>query len=168
MFGWLKLLNPRNLQKEVDVYGYHFSWKSHISVILFAGAASLALGALFQLTLPRLMVALAAAGILLPILILDMYRKMYEQKRFADAVTYMEQMLYAFQKSGKIITALRETGEIFEDGQMRRTVDEAVAYLERGEAASEEGLFREALGIIETSYQCPKIRVVHELLLNEE
>ena len=54
MFGWLKLLNPRNLQKEVDVYGYHFSWKSHISVILFAGAASLALGALFQLTLPGL------------------------------------------------------------------------------------------------------------------
>lgn len=26
---------------------------------------------------------------------------MYEQKRFADAATYMEQMLYAFQKQEK-------------------------------------------------------------------
>lgn len=168
MFGWLKLLNPKNLAKEVDVYGYHFSWKSHVSVIVLALSGSLAVGALFQLNTPFLAVILAAAILMLPVLILDMYRKMYEQKRFADAATYMEQMLYAFQKNGKIISALKETREIFEDGQMRRTIGEAVAYLERGKAEADGGLFAEALGMIEKVYECPKMRVIHELLLNEE
>ena len=34
-FQKLKLLNPKNLAAEVHVYGYNFSWKAHMLVVLY-------------------------------------------------------------------------------------------------------------------------------------
>lgn len=153
----LKLLNPKNLEKEVRVYGYHFSWKSHLLLVFAALAGISAVGVLFQLRPALLVVVLVVTACLIPVLVLDMYKKMYEQKRFADAATYMEQMLYSFQKSGKVLLALEETGEIFEEGQMREKIGEAEAYLAAGCAKTEKGLLAEALEIIEKSYECRKM-----------
>lgn len=160
-FSWLKLLNPKNLEKEVDRYGYHFSWKTHIVAMIGTLAGGSAVGLLFQLDTFFFTIILVVVGILLPILILDMYRKMYEQKRFADAATYMEQMLYSFQKTGKVLLALKETGEIFDEGQMKQLIRAAILELEKGK-------LEQALKQIETGYECPKLSAVHKLLLNAE
>ena len=80
------------------------------------------IGAVFRLKAGGVVIALTAVIMMLPVLVLDMYHKMYEQKRFADAAEYMEQMLYAFQKTGKILSALKETREIFEEGKMRSCI----------------------------------------------
>ena len=109
-----KLLNPKNLEKEVSVYGYHFSWKTHLLFVLVSLSGIGAIGVLFQLKPVLFTIVLLITFCLIPVLILDMYKKMYEQKRFADATTYMEQMLYSFQKSGKVLNALTETREVFE------------------------------------------------------
>ena len=91
----LLLLNPGNLAKEVYTYGYHFSWKTHLFVIGACIAGMGTIGLLFQLKWELLVIVLIAMFLALPAFILDTYKKMYEQKRFADAATYMEQMLYA-------------------------------------------------------------------------
>ena len=91
----LLLLNPGNLAKEVYTYGYHFSWKTHLFVIGVCIAGMGVIGLLFQLKWELLVIVLIAMFLALPAFILDTYKKMYEQKRFADAATYMEQMLYA-------------------------------------------------------------------------
>lgn len=163
-----KLLNPKNLQKEIHIYGYNFSWRAHILFLICSLLGIGAIGILFKLKPAFLAVTIAVTFAMFPALILDMYRKMYEQKRFGDAVTYMEQILYSFQKSGKIILALRETGDIFEDGQMKDAISKAVSYLESGKAASEKGVLREALELIEKPYECAKMHTVHELLINSE
>lgn len=167
-FEKLKLLNPKNLEKEVHVYGYHFSWKSHIFLMLFSLLGISAVGVLFKLKTVYFTVSIAVVILLLPVFVLDMYRKMFEQKRFSDAVTYMEQVLYSFQKSGKAVSALRECREIFEEGQMWEVIGQAVSYLEAGQAQTEKGVLREALELIEKPYECAKIHTVHELLLNSE
>lgn len=164
----LRLLHPKNLAKEVHIYGYHFSWKTHVLIMLGTLAGISAVGIVFKLSAVYFFIVAAAAIILLPILILDMYKKMYEQKRFADAAAYMEQMLYSFLKTGKVISALKESMEIFEDGQMRRTIEAAVCYLEEGKEHAGQGLLRESLNCIEAVYPCTKIRVVHDLLINAE
>ena len=48
---WKKfaLLNPRNLEREVHIYGYHFSWKAHSLWILGALLGSGLLGMIFRL-----------------------------------------------------------------------------------------------------------------------
>ncbi len=164
----LKLLNPKNLEKEVDVYGYHFSWKSHVLLMLGTLAGIGAVGILFQLK-PLFFTVVAAAVIFsLPVLILDMYKKMYEQKRFGDVAAYMEQMLYSFQKNGKVVSALKESREIFDDGQMRQVIEQAIRHLECGRPQTERGVLRESLSMMEQTYDCTKLCLVHELLAGAE
>lgn len=164
----MKLLNPKNLEKEVHIYGYHFSWKSHLLLIAGALLGISAVGILFKLKPLFLMILMIAVVFMLPVFILNMYRRMYEQKRFSDVATYMEQMLYSFQKSGKVTTALKETLELFEEGQMREKIDQAITYLETGKTETEAGILREALKKIEAVYACEKLNTVHELLISSE
>lgn len=168
LWGNLKLLHPKNLEKEVHVYGYHFSWKSNMVWMVGALLGISAVGILFQLRLLCFSIVAAAVLLVLPVLVLDMYRRMYEQKRFSDVCAYMEQMLYAFQKTGKVVSALKETREIFSEGQMRRCIEEAVLHMELGRARSERGILKESLQIIEDCYRCRKLDLVHNLLLDAE
>lgn len=168
LWGKIKLLHPKNLEKEVHVYGYHFSWKSHIAWMAGALLGIGAVGILFRLKMLYLVIILAAVLLMLPVLVLDMYKKMYEQKRFSDVCSYMEQMLYAFQKTGKVVSALKETREIFDEGQMRRCIEEAILYMELGRAESAQGILREGLQRIEQLYACSKLLMVHRLLVEAE
>lgn len=166
--GQFKLLNPRNLAKEVHIYGYNYSWKMHLLLNICSLLGIAAIGLLFQMQPVYLSVIVVVALLVLPLMIRDTYKRAYEQKRFADVTTYMEQMLYSFQKSQKITSALQETREIFEEGQMRDCINQALAYLEEGWARTEKGVLREALELIEIPYRCAKITVVHELLVHGE
>lgn len=168
LWGELKLLSPKNLEKEVHIYGYHFSWKAHSFLMLGALAGISAVGLIYKLEPFCFGVILAAAVLMAPVLVLDMYKKMYEQKRFADAVTYMEQMLYSFQKSGKILNALRESREIFGEGQMADAIDTAVSHMEQGKEEAGKGILKESLKCVERIYRCTKITMVHELLTGAE
>lgn len=104
----LRLLNPKNLQREVHVYGYRFSWRTHLMAVIAALVGIGGIGMVFQLKPLFLAGVLLTVLFVFPVLVLDMYKKMYEQKRFGDACAYMEQLLYAFQKTGKIVSALKE------------------------------------------------------------
>lgn len=168
LWGKLKLLHPKNLAKEVHVYGYHFSWKSHVLWMISALMGISAVGILFQLQTVQFFVVVAAVILVLPVLVLDMYKKMYEQKRFADIASYMEQMLYSFQKNGKIASALKECRELFEEGQMRECIERVILHIELGKPQSEQGVLRECLSIVEEYYSCSKLGMVHNLLVNAE
>lgn len=144
-----KLLNPKNLQKEVHVYGYHFSWKTHTLVLFLSIVGMLSIGVLFQIKLTGMAVLGAAVVVLLPVLILDMYKRMYEHRRFSDVAVYLEQMIYSFQKNGKILASLREASDCFGQGTMKRVIGEAIAYIQKGQTRTERGLYAEALEKIE-------------------
>ena len=164
----LRLLNPKNLANEVHVYGYNFSWKMHVFSIICSLTGISAIGVLFHLQPLYFSLIEVSVLLIIPVLILYMHKRMYEQQRFADAVTYCEQILYSFQKNNKVISALKETRDTFEDGHMREVIDAALAYLEAGNVNTRRGLLREALGIIEESYACVKLHMVHELLISSE
>lgn len=162
------LLNPKNLEKEVHMYGYNFNWKTHIVLILSSLFGISVIGIIFQLAPVYLAITVVAVFIMLPVLVLDMYKRMFEQKRFSDVCTYMEQMLYAYQKDGKILSALRETRDIFEPGQMRDAIENAIAYMEAGVSRTERGFLREGFDIIEGIYENVKLRTVHDTLISGE
>lgn len=165
---FFKRLNPRQLALEVHVYGYDFSWKTHIQILICSLFAIGAVGILFQLNTGYMIGIVALMIFVLPVLIVNTYKRMFEQKRFEDVTVYVEQMLYSFQKNEKIVAALKETGEVFEDGRMKWAIEDAVTHLERGIAQSEKGTLREALAMIEKMYPCKKIHIAHELFLSSE
>ena len=160
--------NPMNLQKEVHRYGYNFEWKAYLLTIFFVFLLIGVVGMFFKLRISYIVAVGVVALSMLPVLIIDMYRRMFEQKRFADATDYMEQILFSFRKERKILPALRECETALPDGQMRAVIREAAAYIEAGNARTEEGVYPEALALIEKKYACKKIHTVHELLISAE
>lgn len=164
---WI-LLNPRNLQKEVHAFGYHFSEVTHLLTILMLLVVSAGLGIIFQLKWEYTLVIAMIACLLLPFFILDMYKRMYEQKRFAQATQYVEQMLFSFHHSQKIYYALHDCLNVFEDGFMREKILEAIAYIDRGVAETSRGILWEAVTIIEQAFPGERIKNMHQLLLAVE
>lgn len=165
--GIFTLLNPKNLQKEIDEYGYNFSIGKYLVFIVAALAASVVCGLVFSLKW-YFIILIAVAGILcLPSLILSGYKNMYEHKRFLDISDYMEQVLYSFKGTNKILYALRDTQTLYEaGGKMHNTLQQAVEYIESGK--EEENLYREAFSIIEREYPCKRLRSIHEYLKSVE
>ena len=165
--GIFTLLNPKNLQKEMDEYGYNFSIGKYLVFIAAALAASVVCGLVFSLKW-YFIILTAAAGILcLPSLILSGYKNMYEHKRFLDLSDYMEQVLYSFKGTNKILYALRDTQTLYEaGGKMHSTLQQAVEYIESGK--EEADLYREAFSIIEREYPCKRLRSIHEYLKSVE
>ncbi|MBC5754921.1 hypothetical protein H8Z76_13105 [Roseburia sp. BX0805] len=157
-----RLLNPKYLQKEVHIYGYNFSQKTHLGMIACVLIGAVAIGLLFKLSIPLITVIGVFGIVIMPVMILDMYKRMYQQKRFEEVGQYMEQIVRAYQKEQKIYTSLIECEKTFEPGRMKEVLREAI------EAIKQSKTTQEALAIIEASYECDKIHATHEFLLNAE
>lgn len=164
----LKLLNPKYLQREVHMYGYHYSAVTHVICIFSILASSVALGMLFRLPPIFVFAILLAAVLIFPLLILSMYRKMYEQKRFFEAGQYVEQVLYSFLKNQKVYMAFKDCLLVLQEGGMHDVLEEALIHLETGVAKTKEGVLREAFTMIETAYPSEKIKAVDDFMLNVE
>lgn len=161
------MLNPKNLQKEIDEYGYSFSQGKYLILIIAAIAGAVICGLIFSLKW-YFIVAIALSGILcIPSLILSGYKNMYEHKRFLDISDYMEQILYSFRSTNKILYALKDTQTLYEPGgKMHGVIQAAVDYIEDGKEQGD--LYREAFFIIEKEYPCKRLRSIHEYLKSVE
>lgn len=165
--GIFTLLNPKNLQKEIDEYGYNFSIGRYLAFIVAAVAIAAGCGLAFSLKWYFAMLTAIAGILCLPSLILSGYKNMYEHKRFLDVSDYMEQILYSFKGTNKILHALKDTQTLYEaGGKMHSTIQRAVEYVENGK--EETDLYREALSIIEDEYPCKRLRAIHEYLKSVE
>jgi len=89
----LKLLNPKHLEQEVHIYGYNFSWKKHVLLILSTLLGICIIGILFRLNSLFFSLTVGISAIMLPIFILDMYKRIHY--RFTSQVlsVLMEQSL---------------------------------------------------------------------------
>ncbi len=164
--GMRYLFHPLALQREISGYGYRFPMGRYALLVLAALAGAVGCGRLFSLRWYLTALVAAACVCALPSLILDGYRQKREHKRFLDVSDYMEQILYSFRTEQKIVSALKDTMELFAEGRMRQTIEKAIAYIEQG--SYQRDLYREALGIIEDEYPGGRLPAVHEYLRTVE
>lgn len=160
------MFHPQNLQKQIDEYGYHFSMGGYLISVAAVMGGIIVCGAVFSLRWYMTVLVEITAFLLLPGMILDGYKNMYEHKRFLDVSDYMEQVLYAFQMEHKILTALKDTQLLFPEGKMHGVLQEAVSYMEAGEF--QENLYREALEKIETEYPGRRVAAIHQFMQTVE
>ena len=83
------------------------------------------LGRFFGLHVIPQVILLASGMVLLPFLVRNAYRNRYYQQKFSDLNVYMEQFLYSFQNTRKVLTTLEDTAELFDEGEMKETIAEA-------------------------------------------
>ncbi len=163
----LYYLNPRNVSAAVEQYGYTYHVKNTILVYLLVTLTSVIAGCIFKLTVPEILVVAVSGMAMIPKVIINSYKNMYEQKRFSDVNMYIEQMLYSFKKTPKIITALQDVGNIIsKDSPMRCSIQEAIRYIRFD--YSEEHSLDMGLKIIESKYQCQRLKDAHALMLKTE
>lgn len=161
----IDIMNPENLQKRISAYGYDFSLSNYLVSALISVIVAVAFGMLFALKPGYIAVIVLICIGLLPNVILNGYRNMYEHKRFADVSDYMEQILYSFKLNNKIVSALQDTQTMF-TGQMYTAIQEALDYLDAG--VSKTDLRREALQKIEAYYPLEQVRAIHAYMCTVE
>ena len=163
----VKLLHPGKLKKRIDLYGYHFDAKSYaFAVVLLLFAVGI-MGKLLYLENKYILVVAVIWCIGLPFFIHNLFAIMYEQRRFLEAKTYMENILYAFRKRrGKILTALEDVLELYEPGKLKTALENAITFIRRGNY--DDDLYREALAGIEALYPCERIGAIHDFMISVE
>ena len=105
--GFLQYLNPKEMETEIIGYGYQYSLKSYLITLFLSLAVVVAVCRFFQLTPKYMAILIVIFCFSLPVIIVDQFRFLYEQKRFRQSVDYMEQMIYSFKRKPKILESLR-------------------------------------------------------------
>ena len=129
-------------------------------------AMCIMLGYLYRLRLPFAIVLGVAQLILLPVWLRQKKEQQRQQKRFMDANLYMEQVLYSFRKSRKVLAALEDMVRLFPDGTMHDCIRAAIEKI-RGTYEGEH-VPEEALAIIGQTYPSRRIALAHSLMVKTE
>ncbi|MEY8391761.1 hypothetical protein D3Z36_14040 [Lachnospiraceae bacterium] len=161
-----ELFHPGNLQRKIDSYGYSFSIGRYGVFLFIAAAAAIGCGLLFCLRWYFICLVALACMAVLPFLILDGYKQMFEHRRFLDISDYMEQILYSFRLNPKILLSLKDTRTLFTKGRMHEVLGEAIHYIQQG--IYDKDLYREALKIIEDAYPASRLNAIHEYMCTVE
>ena len=158
--------NVKSLSEELTRYGYVFSMKRSIMLYTFAFVLMLALGRFYSLGFIAQAIVFTAVFLMLPFFIKNIFANRYNQKRFSDLNIYMEQFLYSFQRSGKVLATIEDLISIFEDGTMKATLKKARHHiLHTFNEANVEG---NALAIIEKEYPYDGLRRIHRFAVASE
>lgn len=160
-----KKLGYRHISREISAYGYKFSVFHFYQLLGGSTVGVIALGYLFGLRGWYLVVLALAVIVAVPFLVLATYRDLYEQQRFDDLNNYLEQLLMSFKRHGNLLMALQDSREIFTQGKMPETLDQAIARIEEGGGVD---LYDEALGVIEAKYPSAKAAKIHQFLIQIE
>ena len=123
-------MKPKLLWDELKRYGYVFSVKRGILMYGMVVAFAIVCGKFFRLDHMYLFLLCLWCACLFPFFLRNLYRNRYGQRQFVEINSYMEQFLYSFQKSGKILVTLKDVEKLFANGVMHTRIQEAIAYIE--------------------------------------
>lgn len=124
-------------------------------------------GLLFELNHGLLVVVVMVYVFCVPELLQNRERCQYETKRFQDVNAYMSQMAQSFIYTKDVIQSLEETATCFSCGLMHDTLIEMFDILETGKW-NIKSAERDALSLMESRYDCEKLRNLHEFFVNAE
>lgn len=159
-------MRPKLLWDELKRYGYVFSVKRSILMYGMVVAFALLCGKFFRLERMYLFILCLWCAILFPFFLRNLYRNRYGQRQFVEINSYMEQFLYSFQKSGKILVTLKDVEKLFADGMMHTRIQEAIAYIE--DTYDEDHVEKKALAMIEREYPIHHVAMIHRFALQVE
>lgn len=159
-------MKPKLLWDELKRYGYVFSVKRGILMYGMVVAFAIVCGKFFRLDHMYLFLLCLWCACLFPFSLRNLYRNRYGQRQFVEINSYMEQFLYSFQKSGKILVTLKDVEKLFANGVMHTRIQEAIAYIE--DTYDEDYVEKRALAMIEREYPIHHVAMIHRFALQVE
>lgn len=162
--GYQKVIyyaNWKNLISDIKKMGYGTSVKKILGIMTGFVILTLVIGFIMKLN-PICYIPMLIADILIvPMLIVNVYKKTYEDNRFREVSQYIEQMLYSFQNSNKVLKSLIDIKPMFKDTPMEKVIQNCIDDIP---AVGVE----EALKHFERAYDCQKIQQLNKFLVEVE
>ena len=156
-----RYLNPKNLISDIEKMGFKTSFKNIIKYYLIFAAVYIGTVFAFSIRYSFAIVMLLAGLMIMPFIILNSFAKGYEDKRFQEVSQYIEQMLYSFDDSRKILKSLQDIEPLFRDTRIGDAIkcaqNDIVNYN-----------VEVALSNFEKKYDCQKIHQMHQFMLEIE
>ncbi len=155
----------KSISREINGYGYSYSMADYFKSMLLAFAVMIGAGILLRLDATHIFILCIACIILVPNLVITQFKYVYEQKRFSDAISYMETMIFEFKKRPKILNALIAVEDTADD-DLRKRLQKSIDFIHDGRY--EKNLYAEAFKFIEDRYFCERMHSLHKFLIKVE
>lgn len=159
-------MKRKKLSDELVKYGYVFSLPKVIITYLLMVVFTILLGLFFQLDAVFIVALCICACLMLPLYIKNYNYNRYQQQRFSDVNVYMEQFMYSFMKTGKILSTLYDVKELFPKGKMCDVINKSIKYIK--DTYEESDVEGKALEIISDEYQYEGLKTMHGFALSVE
>lgn len=159
-------MKRKKLSDELVKYGYVFSLPKMIITYLLMVVFTILLGLFFQLNAIFIVALCICACLMLPLYIKNYNYNRYQQQRFSDVNVYMEQFMYSFMKTGKILSTLYDVKELFPKGKMCDVINKSIKYIK--DTYEESDVEGKALEIISDEYQYEGLKTMHGFALSVE
>lgn len=160
----IEYLSFNGIKKDVRELNGNLSMKNFIIVTCMWGAGIYGMCLLYRMNWYVSGLVMIAAIMMVPGLVRNYFKELYEMRRFADVDIYLHQTAYSFMRTPKVNMALKDA-QMISTGKLRKCIDKAVDELEYGMS---EQVYASALGIIEDEYQCARIKTLHRFIINVE
>lgn len=154
-----------NLKRQAKDFGKEVTFRSLMLVVLGVGLAVYIVGSLLKLNIYYMLISIILMLMCTPHIILLVFRGGYEKYRFKDVVEYMEQLIYAFHKSGKINDALLDVYNT-STGSIKGTVGDMLDCINGDEMIIDP--YNTAFAIMENKYRCTRLHLLHNFLIECE
>lgn len=155
----------RKTQEMIKEYGYEYSLKKHITLMAAAIGFLMLLCYLMRIEAVGVCVIVLTVFFAVPILAGYHYKILYEEKRFTDAVDYMEYAIYSFLRMPKIINALEEVAKVCH-GSMKKCVEKAVDRIQYADVYQD--IYTDAFEYIEKEYGTQRMKALHRFMTQIE
>lgn len=155
---------PMAMTKALSAMGETYTKSQIIITYLLIFALGIGIGVLFALPWKLLVLVGVTYIIMTPKLLYNYKKRLYEKKRFDDANSYLSQMAQSFTSTKNIYRSLMETEDTFVEGKMKRVIRKAIEKIEEPNEDMRKAE-AEALEMIAKSYDCEKVRNLHDFLL---
>lgn len=160
----MKLINFTDMSMEIRGYGYTYSIKQFIAQLLLSYVLLIIAGTFFQLHPTCIIILCIWAFLWLPMIVLAQFRYLANNKKFEMVVGYLEQMIFAFKKSPKILESFKNVVDIV-DPRIAKDVQKAIVCIEQDKDGTGYML---AFKTMEDKYMCTRIKTLHKFMMNVE
>ena len=159
------ILGFKGLQEEIQIFGYEYSLKNHMTHLGAVVLTTLIMSWLMRIHVAGIVCILVIAMVTVPTIILYRYKSLYEENKFLNAVAYMEYMIYGFLRVPKILNSLEEAEKLC-TGHMRECIQKAMDRIRY--ASLYEDIYTDALKNIEEFYENDRMKELHRFLVQVE
>ncbi len=159
-------MKEKVLSDELKKYGYVFSVKRSGAQYVAVFAGMIILGRIFSLGVVAQIILCIAGLFFLPFFMINSAKNERHQRRFSDLNIYMEQFLYSFLKTGKVLSSLEDVRQLFGEGEMNETIKRAREFILH--TYDDISVEEEGLGMIEKAYPNAMLKILHHFALQTE